>query len=435
MKNNPASSPSAAPAPTKAYRNIVLGTLFIIYTFNFVDRLIFSILQEPIRHELGLSDLQMGVLSGLAFAVFYTAVGLPIAWAADRFNRVSIISVSLAIWSGFTAVSGFATNFWHLFIARLGVGFGEAGCTPPAHSLLSDYYSAGERSRAIAVYSLGIPFGSLLGLIAGGWVVEHLGWRQAFFIIGLPGVAVAVLAKMIIKEPERGVFEAKKIAPVSAGAVFKTLLGKRTFWVFSFAGALTSLGGYAVQAWMVPHFIRSFDMSYAEVGFKFGMVGILPMAVGTYLGGWLVDKLGQRDLKWYALVPALSSVLMAPLFFVALQMQNPWILMAIWVIPSLCSGVWFAPVFGSMQNLVPPNMRAFTSSVNLFIINIIGLGIGPTLTGGLSTFLTLPDGSNEAQALQLALSIIVWVYVFAAVFFYLASRNIKKDWYGDGHGA
>ena len=415
------------------YRNIVLGSLFVIYTFNFVDRLIFSVLQEPIRHELGLSDLQIGVLSGLAFAVFYTAVGLPIAWAADRFNRVSIISVSLAIWSLFTAASGLALNFWHLFFARLGVGFGEAGCTPPSHSLMSDYFDAKQRTRAIAIYSLGIPVGSLLGLMGGGWVVENMGWREAFFIVGLPGLVVAVLAKLIIKEPKRGNFDAKTVDPVPFAAVFKTLMSKPTFWMLSLGASLTSLGGYAGSAWMVPHFIRSFHMGYSEVGLKFGLVGIVPMAIGTYLGGWLSDHLGQKSLKWYALVPMLSSAVMAPMFFVALQMQNPWILMAIWVIPAICSGIWFAPVFGSIQNLVPPNMRAFSSSINLFIINIIGLGIGPTLTGGLSTYFTLPDGSNAGEALQMALSIVVWVYVLAAGLYFLASRTIAENWYGDGH--
>ncbi|MDQ7019935.1 MAG: MFS transporter [Robiginitomaculum sp.] len=416
------------------YRNIVLGSLFVIYTFNFIDRLIFSVLQEPIRHELGFSDLQIGLLSGLAFAVFYTAVGLPIAWAADRFNRVSIISISLAIWSLFTAASGLAMNFWQMFFARLGVGFGEAGCTPPAHSLMSDYFDSKQRTRAIAIYSLGIPVGSLLGLIAGGWVVQNIGWREAFFIVGLPGLVVAVLAKIIIKEPKRGNFDRQTAAPVPFSTVLKTLRSKPTFWIFSLGASLTSLGGYAVSAWMVPHFIRTFHMGYAEVGLKFGLVGIVPMAVGTYLGGWLSDKMGQRDLKWYALVPMFSSAFMAPMFFVALQMQNPWILMAIWVIPAMCSGIWLAPVFGSIQNLVPPNMRAFSSSINLFIINIVGLGVGPTLTGALSTHFTLPDGSNAGPALQSALSLVVWVYVLAAVMYFFASRSIKKDWYGDGHG-
>ncbi|PHS22369.1 MAG: MFS transporter [Robiginitomaculum sp.] len=415
------------------YRNIVLGSLFVIYTFNFIDRLIFSVLQEPIRHELGFSDLQIGLLSGLAFAVFYTAVGLPIAWAADRFNRVSIISISLAIWSLFTAASGLAMNFWQMFFARLGVGFGEAGCTPPAHSLMSDYFDSKQRTRAIAIYSLGIPIGSLLGLMGGGWVVENMGWRQAFFVVGLPGLLVAVLAKIIIKEPKRGNFDATATEPLPFGTVLKTLWSKPTFWIFSLGASFTSLGGYAVSTWMVPHFIRSFHMGYSEVGLKFGLVGIVPMAIGTYFGGWLSDKLGQRNLKWYALVPMFSSALMAPMFFVALQMHNPWILMAIWVIPAICSGIWLAPVFGTIQNLVPPNMRAFSSSISLFIINIIGLGIGPTLTGGLSTYFTVPDGSNAGEALQIALSIVVWVYVLAAVLYYFASKTIKEDWYGDGH--
>ncbi len=415
------------------YRNIVLGSLFVIYTFNFIDRLIFSVLQEPIKQELGLTDLQMGILNGLAFAVFYTAIGLPIAWAADRFNRVNIISLSLAIWSAFTAASGLALNFWHMFAARLGVGFGEAGCTPPSHSLISDYYRAPERARAIAIYSLGIPVGGLVGLIAGGWVVENIGWRQAFFIVGLPGLIVAILAKLIIREPKRGAFDrVEKTDPVPFLEVFRALTNNRTFWMFSIAGSLTSLGGYALNAWMVPHFLRTFDMSYAEVGFKFGMVGLVPTAVGTFLGGWLADHMGKDNLRWYCLIPAISTIIMGPMFFIALQMQNPWWLMAIWVLPAISAGVWFGPLFASIQNLVEPGMRAFASSINLFVVNIIGLGIGPVLAGGLSTYFTLPDGSNEAQALQTSLSIVVWVYVISAIFYYLASRTITKDWHGDG---
>ncbi len=414
------------------YRNIVLGSLFVIYTFNFIDRLIFSVLQEPIKQELDLSDLQMGILNGMAFAVFYTAVGLPIAWAADRFNRVSIISASLAIWSLFTAASGLALNFWQMFFARLGVGFGEAGCTPPAHSLMSDYFNARQRTRAIAIYSLGIPIGGLIGLVAGGWVVENIGWRQAFFIVGLPGLVIAVLAKIIIKEPKRGAFDQVSTAPVPFMAVWGALLKNKTFWMFSIGGSLTSLGGYALSAWMVPHLLRTYDMSYAEVGLKFGLVGIVPTAVGTFIGGWLADHLGKKNLRWYALIPAGFTIIMAPMYFVALQMQNPWWLMAIWVLPALSAGVWFAPLFGSIQNLVEPGMRAFASSINLFVVNIIGLGIGPTLVGALSTYFTLPDSSNEAQALQLSLSIVVWIYVISAAFYYFASRTIVKDWHGDG---
>ena len=414
------------------YRNVVLGTLFAVYTFNFVDRLVFSVLQEPIKQELHLTDLHMGILNGLAFAIFYTAVGLPIAWAADRFSRVNIISISLAIWSLFTAASGLATSFGQMFVARLGVGFGEAGCTPPAHSLISDYFSAQERARALAIYSMGIPAGGLIGLIGGGWVVQHMGWREAFFIVGLPGLAMAVLARLILREPKRGAFDSAAHTSAPFAHVLQAMAKNRTFWMFSLGGAMASLGGYGLNAWMVPHMLRTYHMSYTEVSFKFGLIALIPTAIGTFIGGWLGDHLGKKDLRWYPLLPALSTAIMGPMFFLALQMQNPWWLMVIWVLPSISGGIWFAPLFGSIQNLVRPNMRAFASAINLFVVNIIGLGIGPALAGAISTHLTLPDGSNGAQALQSALSIVVWVYVLAAAFFYLASRNIRHDWHGDG---
>ncbi len=421
----------AAPA-AGYYRYAVLGTLFAVYTFNFIDRLIFSVLQEPIKLELHLSDLQMGILNGLAFAVFYTAIGLPIAWAADRFSRVNIISLSLAIWSLFTAASGLATSFGQMFVARLGVGFGEAGCTPPAHSLISDYFSAQERSRALAIYSLGIPAGGLAGLIGGGWVVQHMGWREAFFIVGLPGLLMALLARLILREPKRGAFDRKVHQNLPFAQVLKAIFANHTFWMFSLGGALASLGGYGLNAWMVPHMLRTYHMSYTEVSIKFGLIALIPTAIGTFVGGWLGDYLGKRDLRWYPLLPALSTAIMAPMFFIALQMQNPWWLMAIWVLPSISGGIWFAPLFGSIQNLVKPNMRAFASAINLFTVNIIGLGVGPAMVGAISTHLTRPDGANAAQALQSALSVVVWVYVFAAAFFYLAARSIRRDWHGDG---
>ncbi|PHR62469.1 MAG: MFS transporter [Robiginitomaculum sp.] len=420
---------SKAPSSTSSgYRTLVLGTLTVIYTFSFVDRLVFSILQEDIKADLGLSDLQVGMVSGLAFALFYALMGLPIAWAADRYNRVNIITASLALWSVFTVACGAAGSFWQLFLARVGVGFGEAGCTPPSHSLLSDYYQPEERAGALAIYSLGIPIGALIGLVAGGWLVQTFNWQTAFLVVGLPGVFVAIIARMWLKEPKRGQLEKMPVKSMAMAEVIGELRGKTTFWWIAFASSVLSFGGYALNAWMVPHFERTFELSKIEVAISFGMAGLIPTMLGTYFGGWITDRLGRRDIRWYGWVPAIAALVMGPTFFLALQMTRIEFLLMIWLVPAFAAGVWFAPASAMVQNIVAPGMRAIAVAVSLFISNMIGLGLGPMMTGAISAHLTLPDGSNQAAALQSALSIIVWIYPIGAIFYFLAMRTLPRDW-------
>ena len=280
-----------------AVRNYALGVLVVVYTFNFIDRQILSILLEPIKQDLGLSDSALGMLTGFAFALFYATLGIPIARFADRSNRRNLIAWALAIWSAMTAVSGLAQNFWHLLLARIGVGVGEAGCSPPAHSMLADYFPTENRATALGIYSLGIPFGILFGFIAGGWLNEFFGWRVAFFIVGVPGLLLAILVRFTLREPPRGMAEGR-VADEEQPTIMETfrfLWSKRAFRHMAVGGGLTAFVGYGVITWVPSFLIRSYGMSTGDVGTYLGLILGIPGGIGIALGGYLADRYGARD--------------------------------------------------------------------------------------------------------------------------------------------
>jgi len=333
-------SPGAAePAPpTTRYRAWVLFMLFIVYAFNFLDRQIISILAIPIREDLGLDDRQLGLLGGIAFAALYSTLGVPIAWLADRSNRTWIITASLTVWSGFTALCGFAQNFWQLFAARVGVGVGEAGGVAPSYSLIADYFPPDARARALAIYSLGIPIGSAFGVvagaqIAGGAIGEDLDWRAAFIIVGLAGVLIAPIFKLTMREPKRGgldpVSEREKAAAIAKHPpqqgeglsgkaieeaaskpgifdVLRILLKKPSFWFLTLGASCSSMMGYGVFFWMPSFISRTYELGIIDTGWVFGTVLFFGGSLGILLGGILGDKLGKAKKTAYAIVPALA---------------------------------------------------------------------------------------------------------------------------------
>ena len=416
-------SPLASPR-TRAY---VLTMLVVVYVFNFLDRQIVTILAEPIKVDLGLNDTQTGLMTGLAFAIFYTVLGIPIARLADRMNRVSIISVALVIWSGMTALCGAAQNFVQMLAARIGVGVGEAGCSPPAHSLIADYYPPDKRASALSIYALGIPIGSILGLLAGGWIAEFYGWRMAFFIVGVPGIALAVLVKLTIPEPVRGMSDGTASASTEQLPLvqtMKTLMQNRTMLHIAMGGALTSFVGYGLGQWLPAFFIRIHGLGIAETATYFGLALGVASAVGTFLGGNLADRLGRRDRRMYAWLPAGGVLLAFPFYVAALLSGNPYLAIAILVAPSLLNSLWLGPAFGTIQNLAPMRMRALASAILLFILNIIGLGFGPFLVGVLSDLLT---GVFGHDSLRYAILIATGAYFWAGAHFLLAARTIRDD--------
>jgi predicted MFS family arabinose efflux permease len=415
------------PRLSTRHRTYVLSMLVIINVFNVLDRQIVTILTEPIKVDLGLSDTQVGLMTGLVFSIFYTVLGIPIARLADRSNRVTIISIALVIWSGMTALCGMAQNFAQMLAARIGVGVGEAGCTPPAHSLIADYFPPEKRASALSVYALGIPIGSILGLLAGGWIAEFYGWRMAFLLVGVPGVILAILFRLSVREAPRGMSDA---APANTqpqpplGATIRTLVHNRTMVHLAMGGALTAFGGYALGQWLPAFFIRTHGLGVAETATYFGLVLGVASAVGTFLGGAIADRLAIRDRRVYAFLPAAGVLSAFPFFFVALLLDRPYLAIAVLVAPNLLNTLWLGPTFGTIQNLAPLRMRAMASALLLVVANIVGLGFGPLVVGVVSDLLSGPVGGDS---LRYAILNATAGYLWAGAHFLLAGRTIGKD--------
>jgi len=453
------------PLFSNTYRASVLAILVMVYTSNFIDRTIIGTLGQAIKVDLNIADWQLGVLGGMAFALLYTALGIPIARLAEKKSRVNIITICLVIWSGFTALCGTATNFLQLLLFRVGVGIGEAGCSPPAHSLISDYYPPKQRASALAVYSFGIPLGTMIGAVAGGWLVQHMGWRIAFFIVGAPGLIIALIVKLVIKEPPRGYSEeAGGVAEATMQGVAPSLIDvtKRLFRSASFrhmtAGVtLASFASYGSGFFAQPYFIRNFDLSYTQVGLIYGLIGGISTGAGTLIGGFLTDWVGKRDGKWYALVPAIGLAIAMPLYLAVYSNPNWTVAAALLLLPGIFHYTYLGPTFGVMHNLVEPRMRATATAVLFFVLNLIALGFGPPFTGfvidlftqhlfaahGLGDFLAMCPGGKAAIGASLELGaacksagavgtrygmlVTILIYAWAALHYLLGSRTLAAD--------
>jgi len=397
----PAAPPGARPYFSEGYKSLVLALLVTAYTFNFIDRTIISTIGQAIKEDLKITDTQLGLLGGLFFALLYTFLGIPIARLAERFSRVNIIAGAILIWSGFTALCGTAGNFATLAAYRFGVGIGEAGLSPSAHSLISDYYEPKRRASALSVYAFGIPLGAALGAAAGGWLAQNLSWRLAFVWVGVPGILVALAIKTLIKEPPRGHSEplpaviAEDVAPdepakppPTLAAEFKemagvvaTLFGKWPVLNIVLGVTLVSFAGYGGGQFAPPYFIRAFGLNYAQVGAIIGLVSGVSSGAGTLAGGFLTDRLAKRSATWYALVPAIGITLSYP-FIVAIYTVGTW-KAAAWLLllPGLFSYTYLGPTFGVVQNMVPTYRRATATAIMFFFLNLIALGGGPPITG------------------------------------------------------
>ncbi len=409
------------PPPSSAYARYVLGLLFVVFVFNFIDRQILSILLEPIKAELGVSDTAMGFLTGIAFALFYTVAGIPIARLADRGTRRTIIALGLAAWSAMTAASGIARSFAELALARIGVGVGEAACSPPAHSLLADYFPVERRATALAVYSMGIHVGVLFGFVIGGWMSQYFGWRQAFLAVGLPGLVLAVVVRLTVREPPRVHFAT---TPLSSGAAIRTLWRMRTFRHMALGAALHSFAAYGIAAWAPAFLSRVHHMGFAEIGTWLGSISGLGGGIGAVSGGMLADRLGARDARWALWVPAIASVAEVPFWFVFLLWPDH-VPALVGGIPGIVGGaMWLGPVFATTQSLVRPDMRAVAAAVLLFVVNLIGLGVGPQAVGVMNDLLAPSVG---ASAVRYSLLIVGVMNVWAAVHFALAARTLVAD--------
>jgi MFS family permease len=397
-------APAAAPPARAGYRNLVLALLLAAYTFNFIDRTIVATIGQAIKVDLKLTDTQLGLLGGLSFAVFYTVLGLPIARLAERFNRVSIIAAALVVWSGFTMACGAAANFTALLALRVGVGVGEAGCSPPAHSLISDYFEPKRRASALSVYAFGIPLGAMIGSVAGGWLAKSFGWRVAFMAVGAPGLILAVVLKLMVREPPRGGAEAVErpigaedvaahVEPDGPGwlrreigellAVAGQLFGSWPVLNMVLGITLTSIGGYGVGQFSAPYFIRAFGLDYATVGLIFGLIGGFSSGLGTLAGGLVSDRVSRYGARWYALTPAIGLAIATPIYLLAYTRPDWRVAALILLVPGIFHYTDLGPTFGVVQNVVEPRRRATATAVLFLFLNIIALGGGPLLTGWL----------------------------------------------------
>ena len=409
-----------------ATRNYALGVLVVVYTFNFIDRQILSILLEPIKLELGLSDTALGLLTGFAFALFYATLGIPIARYADKNNRRNLIALALAIWSGMTALSGLAQNFWQLLAARIGVGVGEAGCSPPAHSMIADYFPAENRATALGIYSLGIPVGILFGFLAGGWLNEFFGWRVAFFVVGIPGLILAVLVRFTLAEPTRGMAEGRIDSGEQPGVMetFRFMWRKKSFRHLAFGGALTAFVGYGLVTWVPSFLVRSHGMETGEIGTWLGLILGIPGGIGIAAGGWMADKLGSRDTRWYLWVVSVALLIGAPFAFGVYLSDSALAALLFLIVPVALGNFYQATTFSQTQGLATLRMRAVAAAVLLFIINIIGLGAGPQAVGIVSDLLSKSYGQDS---LRYSLLIFSFFNIWSAYHFYVAGKYLGND--------
>ncbi len=438
-------------------RGYVLGLLTLVYAFNFVDRQILGILAPSIANDLGFEDTGIGLLTGFYFAMFYTVLGLPIALLADRVNRVRVISVALAVWSGFTFLSGFVTSFFWLALARIGVAVGEAGGSPPSHSMLSDLYGKTERARALGIYSLGIPFGIMTAFFVSAALstAEATNWRLVFFVLGAPGILLALLLAFTVREPERGRLDAKTSPPPLREAL-RELLGFRSYWLMALGISFASFASYAVSAFAIRYIAAAFPgVSLVAVLIVLGVLNGTLYAGGTYAGGALADRWAKRGVAGYGYLCAAAVAVAIPGLLLAVWTES-WPLFLVFLgVNIFFGGMYLGPSFSVAQNLAPPNVRATSTAVFFFVLNLIALGGGPTITGALSDVFGLGrevwfipfSGSlieavggpmGEVPGRRLALSLLAVPYGLAIVFYLLAARSLPGDWAratGEGQAA
>ncbi len=399
--------------------------LIVVYMTSYLDRQILSILLPQIKAEFSVSDTHLGLLTGFAFAVFYTTLGIPLARIADRSSRVNLLAICIAFWSMMTALCGTALSFAQLTLARIGVGIGEAGCNPSAHSLIADYFPFNKRAFALSAYATGVPLGSLLGLALGGWLGETYGWRVAFIAVGLPGLLLAIVVKLVLKEPVRGKVDgvSDQDAPTLM-ATFRYLWQAKSFRAICAAATADAFVGYGLLLWLPTYLIRSFDLSATEVGLRLGLTFGVAGIVGAVGAGLITDHLGKRDRRYYCLVPVLIFAIALIGNVLVYSSQSLVVTFALLFVPLIMLPASGGPLFAATQSIAPVRMRATAAAILLLILNLIGLGLGPTFVGLASDLLAPRFGDSS---LRFAMLIMSCSYVAAMVMAYIASRHFDAD--------
>ncbi|MEE4300674.1 MAG: MFS transporter [Pseudomonadales bacterium] len=418
-------SPRQAEASQQA-RGYTLMMLVVVFASSHLDRNIMGILAEPIRLELGLTDGQLGAMTGFAFAAFYATLGMPMALWADRHNRRNLIALSIALWSAMTAFGGLAQNYWQLLIARVGVGVGEAGSNPPSHSIIADLYAPHERATAMGIFGTGVSIGVLLGFLVGGWINQLVGWREAFLIVGLPGLIIALLVRFTVAEPHRGASEGLVADGLASPfpETLRFLLADRVLPLVMLGSACCAFVGYALVLWLPAFFVRTHGLGTGQIGTMFALIAGLFGAMGVYATGRMADALATRGEGWRMRILALGLLCAAPLLLVTVSAASPWLAFAAFTIPAIAGAFQVGPCFALIQTRTPLDKRAVAASVNLFITNIVGLGVGPLYVGLVSDALAPSVG---AASLAWGLASLVFVYAFGVAVFLLAAARIDEE--------
>jgi predicted MFS family arabinose efflux permease len=400
---------------------LLLALLLVAYIFNFLDRQILGILAQPIQADLHLSNGEFGLIGGTAFALLYSALGIPLAFLADRTSRSAVIAASLAVWSAFTALCGAAVGFWSLFLSRLGVGVGEAGGVAPSYALITDYFPESRRGRALAIFSLGVPIGLGAGSFVGAHLAHWFGWRAAFAIMGIGGLILAPALRFTVRDVPRSPQQDQE--PLSR--VFPIIARKPAFWLLAFASGSSSLCGYGLALWTPKVMMLSFGLDLVSTGNFLASVLVIGGCAGVFGGGWLADRLGAVDRGWYAKLPAIAWLISVPAWGLGLFAPNLWIAWPLLLIGNAVNILWLGPVIAAVQHLVRPRMRATASASFLLINNLIGLGLGPWLMGRLSDALS---GTYGTAALRDAAVLCLGFYLLAAILMAVAVRSLRGSW-------
>lgn len=409
---------TSIPEISQRQRSYTLFMLVLVFTASHIDRQIVAILQEPIKHTFQISDTQLGLLTGVTFALFYATLGMPMAMWADRHNRRNLIAFSISLWSGMTIVCGMAAQFWQLLLARIGVGVGEAGSNPPSHSIISDLYPAHERATAMAIFSLGVNFGIMFGFLIGGWVNDWLGWRWAFVVAGIPGLIIALIVRFTMIEPARGYSDriakdsktptAAPIAP-PFWSVVKFMINSSRVRQLVIANTLISMAGYAMVAWVPVYFQRVHGLSTSESGTLLALVIGLGGGVGTFAGGYFADRLAKVSEGWRAWIVCVVAFVTLPMSYLCYTATDPFWAAVWFVIPAIFGGAYIGTNFAILQSLAPIEMRAVMAAINLFMLNIVGLGLGPLSVGIINDWAALDFGNDSIRyGLLFTQIILIW---------------------------
>jgi MFS family permease len=419
---------------SKSYRTFAIILLTIVYGFNFIDRQIVGILAPFIQKDLGLTNTELGLLIGLAFAIFYTLVAIPIAWLADRYSRVNILSIALATWSSFTALTGLATNFIQIGIARMGVGIGEAGGSPPSHSIISDLYPKEERASALGIYSMGIPLGVMAAYFATAMLMgasdEEVNWRRIFIFLGLTGVVLAAIVKLTLREPSRGAMEFNNQMQIKKPPFMeslKTLLKIPAWWAMCLGIAFGSFVSYATSAFHTKYLV-ALDPSYdfKTLVIILGVMNGTTYAGGAFFGARLADKWGKKDIRAYGWLPAISIALCLPIGIGAWWSSSIEMNLAFSTLFLLFLGVYLGPSFAIAQTLAPISMRAMSTALFFFILNMIALGGGPTFAGWLID--VFKENYGEVESIRYAMTVTSVLFIPSIISFMVVARVLPKDW-------